>query len=152
MSLLPLEVKSREFRRVFFFRRGCDPDEVREFLEEVATEMGRILSEKASLNGELESARDSLSKYHELEDAIKETLLLAQRTGDEVVESAKKQAELIVEEAHRQGHKIEDRFARIKSAKRQFEIEFETLIETFRNRLKELKEPASGGEEKNDAD
>jgi cell division initiation protein len=141
MSLLPLEIKSKEFQRAF---RGCDPREVGAFLEQVADEMGHILSEKAALKSELEAVKDNLAKYHELEDAIKETLLLAQRTKEEVVETAKKQAELIVEEAHRQGHKVEDRFTAVKAAKRQFEIEFETLIETFRNRLKEMQAPRGG--------
>ena len=146
---MPLEITSKEFRRTM---RGCDPREVKDFLEKVAAELGRAMAEKAALAAELEAVKDSLAKYHELEDAIKETLLLAQRTKDDVLESAKKQAELIVEEAHHQGRKIEERFAKVKSEKRGFEIEFEALINAFGSRMKELHEPEDRGEPESGAD
>jgi cell division initiation protein len=149
MSLVPLEITSKEFHKGM---RGYDPAEVRNFLEEVSRELGRALSEKAAIASELETLRDSLAKYHELEDAIKETLLLAQQTKSEVLESAKKQAELIVEEAHHQGRKIEERFAKIKATKREFEIEFDALISAFHNKLKDLREPEDKRDAENGAD
>ena len=148
MSIIPLEIASKEFRKAM---RGYDPIEVKNFLEEISREMGRILSEKAAIAAELEAVKDNLAKYHELEDAIKETLLLAQQTKNDVTEAAKKQAELVVEEAHHQGRKIEERFAKIKSTKREFEIEFDALIEAFRNRLKDLREPEDKKDAENDA-
>ncbi len=140
MSIVPLEITSKEFRKSM---RGYDLREVRGFLEDVSRELGKALAEKAAIAAELETVKDSLARYHELEDTIKETLLLAQRTKDDLVDSSKKQAELIVEEAHLQARRIEERYAKLKSAKRQFEVEFDSLIESFRTRLKELKEPES---------
>ena len=84
MSLIPLEIASKEFRRTM---RGYDPVEVKNFLEEISREMGRILSEKAAIAAELDAVRDNLAKYHELEDAIKETLLLAQQTKNDVTDA-----------------------------------------------------------------
>ncbi|HOX29231.1 MAG TPA: DivIVA domain-containing protein [bacterium] len=139
MGIVPLEITNREFPKVL---RGYDPAQVRAFLEEVASEFGKVMSERSALQSELQAVRDNLAKYHELEDSIKEALLLAQKTREDVVESAKKQADLIVQEAHRQGHKIEERYARVKSAKKEFESEFELLLESFRKRIAEMKERA----------
>ncbi|HOO56706.1 MAG TPA: DivIVA domain-containing protein [bacterium] len=141
MALVPLEIKKKEFRKTML---GYDSKEVEDFLEEVSEELGRVLSKNAAMEAEVEAAKDNLAKYHDLEDTIKETLLLAQKTRDEILESAKKQAELIVEEAHRQGRKIEERYAQVKSAKRQFQIEFETLLESFRARVNEMKFESEG--------
>ena len=149
MALVPLEISGKEFRKVF---RGYDPFEVAEFLEQVSHEVGALLSEKDSLVSELEAVKDNLAKYHDLEDTIKETLLLAQKTKDDLIDAAKKQSELIVEEAHRQGRKVEERYARIKAAKKQFEIEFDTLIESFRERLRESRTDEETGDGGDDAD
>lgn len=138
MSIIPIEITSKEFHKTM---RGYDPVEVREFLEDVSRELGKVMQEKAALSGELEAVKNSLARYHDLEDKIKETLMLAQQTKEEVIESAKKQAILIVEEAKLQGKKIEDRFSQVKSAKHEFEIEFEALLVAFKSRLKALHEP-----------
>jgi cell division initiation protein len=138
MGIIPIEISSREFKKKF---RGYDPDEVRDFLENVSREMGELMSAKALVERELDSAKDSLAKYHELEDSIKETLLLAQRTKDDLMETAKKKSELIIEEAHHKSNKIAERFAQTRAVKKQFQIEFETLLESFRHRLSELREP-----------
>ncbi|MFA6447985.1 MAG: DivIVA domain-containing protein [bacterium] len=149
MSLVPLEITSKEFHKTM---RGYDPMEVKSFLEEVSRELGRALSDKSAIAAELNAVKDNLAKYHELEDAIKETLLLAQRTREEVVESAKKQAELIIEEARHQGRKIEERYATLKATKREFEIEFDALISAFHGKLKELHEPEDKRDAAHDAD
>ncbi len=138
MSIIPIEITSKEFHKTM---RGYDPVEVREFLEDVSRELGKVMQEKAALSGELEAVKNSLARYHDLEDKIKETLMLAQQTKEEVIDSAKRQAILIVEEAKLQGKKIEDRFSNVKSAKHEFEIEFEALLEAFKSRLKALHEP-----------
>jgi cell division initiation protein len=143
MSIIPIEITSKEFHKSM---RGYDPAEVREYLEEVSRELGRLMQEKAALAGELEAVKNNLARYHDLEDKIKDALLLAQQTKEEVLETAKKQAALIVEEARFQGKKIEDGYSKVKSAKHEFEIEFEALLGAFKGRLKALREPEDKNE------
>lgn len=140
MGISPLEVRKKEFSKKF---RGVDPAEVQNFLEQVAEEMESLLNEKNSTRKELDVLRERLTGYMHMEETIQKTLVMAQKTSEEAVENAKKQAELLVQDAKNRGRDIEEQFSQLKSAKKQFVMEFETLLETFHRHIKEF-----GGVEK----
>ncbi len=103
MELSPLEITQREFSRKM---RGLDPDEVRAFLEQVAEEMTRLLqqtTDQASLVQRLEA---QVRSYYEREDAVRNTLVTAQKMTDEVKAHAKREADLIVKEAELRAEKL----------------------------------------------
>ena len=148
MGLTPLEIRNREFKRTF---RGISADETRGFLEQVADEMEIILRNKTDLENEMEALREKLSGYVSREDTIHKTLLLAQKASEETVVNARKQADLIVEEARGQARRIESDFAEIKMAKTRFIMEFEAVVETFRKQIVQLR-GESGEEDDEDGD
>ena len=142
MDITPLEIRNREFTRKM---RGVDPQEVSRFLESVSEEMERLISENADLHSETDRLKEKLAGYSQLEDTIQKTLLMAQKSSEDAISNARKQAELIIQDARNKGIQIENEFAQMKSAKRQFEIELETMIETFRKKLKEFGEQKPDG-------
>jgi len=144
MGITPLEVRKKEFGRKM---RGADPEEVKGFQEQVADEMEALLAEKAELRREASSLKEKLAGYMQLEDTIQKTLMMAQRAAEEAVSNAKKQAELILEEARGRGRDIEKEFSGLRSAKRQFAMELETMLDTFRKHLKQFGEEGNGNGE-----
>lgn len=135
MGISPLEIRKKEFGKKF---RGVDGAEVQSFLEQVAEEMEALLTQKNSISKELDVLKERLSGYMHMEETIQKTLVMAQKTSEEAVENAKKQAELLVQDAKNRGRDIEEQFSQLKSAKKQFVMEFETLLETFHRHIKEF--------------
>ncbi|MBC7327501.1 DivIVA domain-containing protein [bacterium] len=103
MRILPIDIMKKKFRRRF---RGYDPQEVNDFLNEVSKSMGEILVENANLKEELEKAREKLEHYERMEEALKNALVLAQKTADETIATAHKRADIIIEEANNKAREI----------------------------------------------
>ncbi len=96
--LTPIEIKTREFKKSV---RGYDVKEVKDFLESLADELEHLLNEN---KGVLEK----IATYEKLDNAIKETLVLAQKNADEIKENAQKEGENIKIKAERETEKIKD--------------------------------------------
>ena len=61
--LLPSQVRLRRFTPVGFARRGVDPDEVTEFLEQVAGDLARAYSELAGVREQNARIKDALRRW-----------------------------------------------------------------------------------------
>lgn len=102
MPLTPDDVRSKEFRNSF---RGYNEPEVDAFLDEVEAELVRLLRENAELRDRASAAAAVAqqapvpSPMGETEEMLRRTLLLAQRTADETVASARAEADRIVADA-----------------------------------------------------
>jgi DivIVA domain-containing protein len=62
--LSPIEIKKHEFAKVF---RGCDPEEVRGFLDTIAGDLERLLDQNRSQTAELERLRAETSAFQRVE-------------------------------------------------------------------------------------
>jgi DivIVA domain-containing protein len=110
MEINPQRVRSAEFKTV---RKGADPDEVRVFLSDVADELERAQNQSTAMEAR---ARAAVARLQELSEAgsaaptvdasveesetISRTLLLAQRTADQAIASARAEAEQILRKAN----------------------------------------------------
>lgn len=92
----PLEIKKKEFRRCF---RGYDDQEVDTFLDQVAAAMETLLKKNNELKEAVERAEQNIFNYQEIENALKQTMVFAQKTAQEVKENAQKEADVIHREA-----------------------------------------------------
>jgi DivIVA domain-containing protein len=107
MPLTPEAVKSRQFTSSRFGRHGYDEEEVDAFLDEVEEELRRLLTENAELRAQLAAADGrrmvtagvGVSAGERPEEAALRTLMLAQKTADEVVSSARTDADQVLAEA-----------------------------------------------------
>lgn len=79
--------------------RGYDVDEVRAFLEEASKEVDTLTRDNISLEDELAETKKKLAHYLSLESTLERTLLAAQNTAIKMEDQAKKEAELILQEA-----------------------------------------------------
>jgi len=101
--LTVLEIETKKFRRRL---RGYDPVAVDAFLQEVAVHYEEVLTENHQLREELIGLREEVQRYRTLENTLKESLLLAQKSADETRANAHREAELILHEARRQAEQI----------------------------------------------
>jgi DivIVA domain-containing protein len=61
--LLPAQVRLRRFTTVGLARRGIDPDEVTEFLEQVAGDLARAYTELAGVREQNARIKDALRRW-----------------------------------------------------------------------------------------
>lgn len=101
--LTAMEIEKQEFRRRF---RGCDPDEVRLYLESVGGEVERLNLENAELQEELGLLTRQLDDGRETQEALQQTLISAQKMSEDIKEKARTEAELVVREARMRGEEI----------------------------------------------
>src|SRR2546428_9167695 len=109
MPLTPEDVQQKRFTTTRF-RPGYDEDEVDAFLDEVESELTRLVQENSSLRSRganvpvpsppaPPAAETAPAEPEGGQEAALRTLLLAQRTADEAVATARKEAEQVLVEA-----------------------------------------------------
>jgi cell division initiation protein len=96
MKLTPLDIQRQSFQARF---RGFDRVEVTTFLDVVAEEMEQLRSENEKMQEEVRRQSALLSEHHEREQILKNTLVSAQRTSEDIKENAKKQSQMLLKEA-----------------------------------------------------
>lgn len=96
MKVTPLEIRQKTFERTL---RGYDKDEVNAFLLSLSQEWERMNDEVKELKMKFENSEREVSKLREVETSLFRTLKTAEDTGANVVDQAKKTAELHVREA-----------------------------------------------------
>ena len=103
MALTPEDVQQKEFAQQF---RGYNEIEVDAFLDEVERELTRLIAENDDLRERLANAAAATAAAPpptaESEELLRRTLLLAQRTADETVASARTEAERVLKDARAQ--------------------------------------------------
>jgi cell division initiation protein len=113
MKFTPLDIQRREFEKAF---RGLNEGEVRTFLHEVAGEWEELQLENQRLRTEIIDLREHLREYQEQDRIFRETLLHAQRTKEEILDTVNREKALILKEAdfkadelirEAQGHVVE---------------------------------------------
>ena len=78
---------------------GYDGAEVDQYLDEIIEAFEDEAQGRAALEAEIGDLRERISHFKAMEESLHNTLLLAQRTADEVKASAHKEADLIRHEA-----------------------------------------------------
>lgn len=112
---------------------------------------GKLYKENAELKAQREELDSNVGKYKNIENTIQNTLIMAQKTADEVQEVAKKQAEQIVKDAEFQAkNSVEELNTQIllkqkelEDLKKQFDVykaKMESLLISQLELLKDHKE------------
>ncbi len=103
MKITPLDIQQKHFQSRW---RGYNPEEVKNFLDAVRSQMEALLRENAGLKEALRKAEAGLEDYREREKALKDTLVMAQKMTDEIKNGAMKEAEIVLSEARLQSEQI----------------------------------------------
>jgi cell division initiation protein len=103
MRMTATDIRQQQFAVRLF--RGFDPQEVDAFLEEMADEMEDLARENALLKEQLVAAEEKSRGVEGREKTIQETLVTTQKIAEEFKENARREAELVLREAHLRAEK-----------------------------------------------
>ena len=85
-----MDIHNKDFKRSF---RGYNEDEIDDFLDKVVNDYEKLFRENDRLKEDLARAKKDNEQYQQLEQNLKDTLLVAQKTAEEVTSNARKNAE-----------------------------------------------------------
>ncbi len=97
---------------------GYAPQEVDDFLRDVASAMEAAMTECAGLRDRLNSAERELAHYRGLETAMHEALIMAQRSADEIRASARASADSQMQDAHARVSEMNQKLDSLRSERR----------------------------------
>ena len=104
MQMTPLDIKGKSFGKGVF---GYNNDEVNQFLDNVSQEFEALYTENYELREKTKRLEVEITHFRQLENTLQQTLILAQQTADELKNTARREAELIIKEAENdRAHKI----------------------------------------------
>lgn len=135
--LTPLDIQNKEFKKGI---RGYKEDEVDEFLDQVMIDYEKLFKENSELKENIEKTNQQIEQYKNIEDTLKNTLVVAQNAAEELRASALKKSELIIQEAENKGKEIifnanleseniKRNFSELKKQMQIFKTRFKTLLE-----------------------
>ena len=100
MKITPIEIKKKDFaKQKGFLKKGYDKEEVSRFLEFLAEHWEKILDENKESSIKIQYLEKEISTSRENEDAMFKTLKTAEEAGANLVDHARRSAELKVQEA-----------------------------------------------------
>ncbi len=136
MPLTPVEIRHVELRRTWFrgYRRGI----VERLLTDIADSFEDVWRERADLADQLEELEAEASKHKELEELLRATLVSAERAAQDVRDQARRESDLIVQEAHAEGRRVSRSMA---SQKERLEEDIRRIRAQLRSALEALDEP-----------
>ena len=95
-KITPVDIQHESFKKAL---QGYDRADVDQFLDEVIETLEDDAQQRAALEAEISDLKERMSHFKAMEESLQNTLVLAQRTADEVKASAHKEADLIREQA-----------------------------------------------------
>lgn len=103
MKVSPLDIRKQSFKRTL---RGVDPEEVRMFLELVASEYEKVVQDNAMMAEKLSYQEERLDEYRQLEKSLRNSLVTAERITAESREASDREAERIIGDAQKRAERI----------------------------------------------
>lgn len=103
MGLAPTEIRHVPIGRGFWgYRRGA----VERLLDEIADSYEDVWRERHDLAERVDQLEEELARHRELESLLRKTLVSAESAAEEQREHARRDAELVVSEAHGEARRI----------------------------------------------
>ncbi len=125
--------------------RGYNPEEVNQFLDKVIVQVEDMIkkgkekdAKLLSLMKENNHLQGKLEQYERMQESLKETLVMAQKTSEQVKQSALKESDMIITDAKRNANRIVNE-ALLKAEKTEDEaMMLRRNIKVFKKRLRTL--------------
>ena len=101
--LTPLEIQNKEFRRSF---RGYNDEAVDSFLDRINQDYESLYRENLELKERLAESERSMARYKEVEEILKNTMVMAQKNAVDLKDNASREAGLILDKARQESKVI----------------------------------------------
>ena len=145
MRIAPIDIAHKTFHRKMM---GFDPDEVMDFMRQVAGEMEALVKERNSMREALREKELAIAEYRERDELLKSTITTATRMSEKMQVDAEREAKLIIHDANQKADTIvresRDSLKRIysditdlKRVRMQFENNMKALIQSHLTMLEQ---------------
>jgi len=138
MGISSKDIRKRDFGKSF---RGYEQAEVDAFLEAVGSHFDKLAAENKSLNDKIKSLQTDIELYRENEVNLQKAIIKSQDLGEEIVQNARKKAELIIQEAELTAKKLhqnlENEILNKKQELEEFKLKNDKIMEDVRSFLLE---------------
>lgn len=91
MKITPVDIQHKQFRRGL---QGYAREDVDAFLDDVIASLEEDVEERQRLEATIAELREKISHFKAMEESLQNTLVLAQRTADELKAAAYKEVDL----------------------------------------------------------
>jgi cell division initiation protein len=136
MKITPLEIRQKTFEKNF---RGYEKDEVHAFLLTLSQEWEKMQDENKELRLKLESSEREVQKLREVESSLYKTLKTAEDTGANVIEQARRAADLHLKESQLRAEALMNETKnKAKDTLDESEMRAKQVIADMEDRLKSL--------------
>lgn len=136
MNLTSKDIKKNDFRKSL---RGFDVNEVEAFLETVSNHYEKLLVENKNLMERIKSLTNDINIYKENELTLQKAIVKSQDLAEEIVNNAKRKADLIVREAElnskKLGQDVSEDIINKKNDLEEIKMKNERLMEETKNFL-----------------
>ncbi len=129
--LTPLDIQKQDFGVKM---RGYNADEVDDFLDLVGADYEKLYRENKELKEKVILLNKSIEEYKNIETSLRNALLYAQNTAEDMKKSATQKAESIVHEAE---SRARDKSQELTYLKNEVET-YKTKIKSFCNGMLEM--------------
>jgi cell division septum initiation protein DivIVA len=103
MTYAPVEIAHIKLPKGLFGYKKAAVDEA---LEEIRLSFEDVWRERADLHDKVESLEADIVRYKELETLLRTTLISAERASQQLVDQARREAEVSLEEAHAEARRV----------------------------------------------
>ena len=115
-----LDIENKKFSKQMM--NGYSVEEVDDFLDDLTVDYTKNYKEATELKAKVEELTNSLEHYKSIEATLQNTLVMAQKTADDIKNVAKQQADQIVNEAKGTAQRqVDDLDSEILAKKRELE-------------------------------
>lgn len=153
MNITPLDIRKQEFRRKL---RGFDPEEVKGFLDRVATALEEANAAVSAFEERLQESESRLGHYRLIEQNLQDAAVTVQKSLDETKRLAEKEAELIVREAHTRAEReaqslqerlgsLQDDIASLETQRANFLVRLKAVVRSQGDLLESMEQDARVG-------
>lgn len=101
--ITPMDIHNKEFETGF---RGYDKEAVNAFMAELVHDYETLYRDNREMTDKIEQLEKRIAQYEKMEATMNDALVLAQETGENIKNSARKEADLIIQEAEQQRRQI----------------------------------------------
>src|ERR1044071_5172211 len=103
MTITPVELHHIRLRRGL---RGYRPGPVDELILEIAESFEEVWRERAEYADRIEQLENGLARHRDLETLLRTTLVSAERSAHELKDQARREAGLVLDEAHAEARAV----------------------------------------------
>ncbi len=113
--LSPIDLETKEFKKSF---GGYNKEDVDQFMAMIFQDYKTLYMENVSLKDKANMLSSAVTKYKSMEDVLQSTLVVAQTASDELKNTAREKAAVIIEDAEVKAAKLQE-----ESRRKIFELE-----------------------------